>query len=355
MDVRSKKTNQGINVLKFIAVVLVVMFHEPFPSKLGLLVRGVAGMSELAFFMISGYYSYGLEAGRIRKRTVRILRLTILANFIYFCWDIAAEFLAGGSVLAWLRENCSLKRLLVFILTNESPFRGHLWFLGALLYAYLFMLIFLLYVEKGRGRLAEIIRENQIKCLFSMSMLLLVLNIAGGEFLTLYGKDIQIPYIRNWLFLGIPFFTIAYCIHAKEECIYSRLNLNMLWLLLAASILLNVVEVWFMPQSGLYISTIFVDIVIFLLAMKYKEVRAHILVRLGDFADKYGLWVYVLQIIVIKHLRWFYAQYGIAGNRTLRYFRPFIALALSCALSIAAVWIGDAIKRVIKRMNLDFG
>lgn len=350
MDVKSKKTDQGINVLKFIAVVLIVLIHESFPGKVGLVVEGVAGMSPLVFFMISGYYSYGSSDDRMLKRTVRILQLTICANLIYFFWDIAVEFLAGGSVSAWLRETCSLKKLLVFLAVNESPFRGHLWFLGALLYSYLFALIFLAYAWKGGGRSDELVRGNQVKCLRLVSVVLLILNIAGGEFLTLYGKNIQIPYIRNWLFMGIPFFCMGYCIHADEGRIYRRIGLNMLWLLLFVSILLNIAEVYFAEvyfslQSGLYITTIFVDITAFLVANRYKEIRSVLLLRLGGLADKYGLWVYVLQIIVIKNLRWLYAQYGIADKAAVRYASPFIALALSFALAVSAVWISGVIKR----------
>lgn len=334
MNEKNRQTNQGINVLKFIAVTLVIIIHETPSGRFGLIAEGVAAMAVPVFFMISGYYCYGAAIGKIKKRIVKIFRLTILANLIYFCWDIAVEVLTGNSVWIWLRENCSLKRLLVFLLTNESPFRGHLWFLGALLYSYLFLLIFLIYMEKGRGRIAEIIRKNQIKTLFLISLILLILNIAGGEVLTLYGKNIQIPYIRNWLFMGIPFFIMAYCLHADEERIYSRFKPNMLWLLFAIGILLNVAEVSLMTQSALYITTIFVTVTAFFLALRFDKLKSTLLIRLGNLADKHGLWVYVLQIIVIKNLRWFYAQYGIADNMLVQYLSPLIALVLSFILSM---------------------
>lgn len=330
---RINHVNQGINILKFIAVTLVIIIHETPPGRFGLIAEGIAAMAVPVFFMISGYYCYGASLDRIRKRTVKVFKLTILANLIYFVWDIAVEALQGESVWIWLRENCTLKRLLVFLLTNESPFRGHLWFLGALLYSYLFLLIFLIYMEKGRGGIAEIIRKNQIKVLFAIAFLLLMMNIVGGEFLTFYGKNIQIPYIRNWLFMGIPFFIMAYCLHSGEELIYGRLNLNALWLISALSILLNVAEVSLMTQSALYITTIFVDITVFITALHYNELNNPLLIRLGGLADKYGLWVYVLQIIVIKNLRWFYAQYGIADNMFVQYMSPLLALVLSFVLA----------------------
>lgn len=302
-------------------------------------------MSVLVFFMVSGYYSYGADVSKLQRRALKIFKLTLLANFIYFCWDIAVEFLSGGDVSAWFRENCAVKRVLVFLVANESSLRGHLWFLGALLYSYMFFIIFVMYVEKGKSRFAEIIRENQVRCLFIVCAILLVLNIAGGEILTLCGKNIQIPYIRNWIFMGIPFFCMAYCIHAHEEDIYRIFSLKMIWFWLAVSILLNVIEVWLMPQSCLYITTIFVNVLTFLLALKTGKVRSTVLVRLGNLADKYGLWVYILQIIVIKNLRWFYARYGVDDNIIVQSLSPFIVIILSFVLSVIPVRIAGVIKR----------
>ncbi|MBD5444516.1 MAG: acyltransferase [Lachnospiraceae bacterium] len=345
MNEQIRQSNEGINVLKFIAVVLVILIHETFPAEVGLIAEGIAAMSVPVFFMVSGYYSYGADVYKLQKRALKIFKLMLLANFIYFCWDIAVEVLSGGNVSEWFKESCNVKRVLVFLITNESSLRGHLWFLGALLYSYLFFMIFAMYAEKGKSRLAEIIRKNQVRCLFIVCVLLLGLNIAGGEILTLCGKNIQIPYIRNWLFMGIPFFCMAYCIHAHEKDIYRIFSLKMIWLWLAVSILLNVIEVWLMPPSGLYITTIFVNILTFLLALRTGKVRSTVLVRLGNLADKYGLWVYILQIIVIKNLRWFYVRYGVDDNIIIQILSPFIAIILSFVLSVIPVWIAGVIKR----------
>ncbi|MCH5249817.1 MAG: acyltransferase [Lachnospiraceae bacterium] len=345
MEEKLKRTDDGINVLKFIAIVLVILIHETLPGELGLAAKGIAAMAVPVFFMVSGYYSYGASIPKIRKRTIKIFALTILVNAIYFIWDVAVEFFSGASVPDWLRQNCSLKRFLVLLLTNESPFRGHLWFLGALTYSYLFLLVLLMYIERGRGRFARIIKENLIKFMFSLSVLLLILNLAGGEFLTFYGKNIQIPYIRNWLFMGIPFFSLAYCIHAYEEHIYSRFSTGKICLILTVLLFINIAEVWFMPQSGLYITTIFVNITAFILALRFSAISSPILVRLGNLADKYGLWVYALQIMVIKSLRRLYGQWGIADKAVILYLSPFIALVISFIISIIPVWISSVIKK----------
>ena len=96
-------------------------------------------MSSTLFFMISGYYSYDLSGRAIGNKVKRTFLMVLLANTLYFIWDICVEILFGKPIQTWFRANCSVKRVIVWIMTNESPFRGHLWFLGALLYAYLFL------------------------------------------------------------------------------------------------------------------------------------------------------------------------------------------------------------------------
>lgn len=339
MDKKSKQVNSGINVLKFVAVALVIVIHESFPAAAGLVIKGMAAMAVPVFFMISGYYSYGVSMDKLKKRSLKILYLTVLANLIYFIWDIIVEFLMGNSVGEWLAANCTLKKVAVFFLTNESPLRGHLWFLGALLYSYLFLILFLKLTEKCRGALGEYLRTNRLKIILVISILLMLANLAGGEFLTLYGKNIQVPYIRNWLFMGVPFFCAAYCIHAYEDSGRGQHGKPKLWALLAVSLALNAIEVYFMPQSGLYITTIPVNVTAFMLALRYSEVGSPLLVFLGRMADKYGLWIYILQIIVIKNLRYFYGRYGVDDSLALQCLSPFLVLLLSFALSVIPVWI----------------
>ncbi len=351
MDKKTQVINDGINLLKFIAIVMVILIHEPLPGTLGIVAKGISAMSVPVFFMISGYFSYGVSFDKLKKRCARILKLTILANIIYFIWDICVEYISGASVILWIRDNCALKKLLVLILTNESPFRGHLWFLGALCYAYLAWLVWLMYVEKSGQHLAKILRKNKIGYMFAISLLLLVMNIAGGEMLTFFGKNIQIPYIRNWVFTGVPFFGIAYCIHAYEESIFTRIKPRSMFIIFLVSVLLNIVEVWFMPPSGVYITTIFVNISSFLIALRSKELKSPMLVKLGGFADRYGLWIYVLQIMVIKSMRRIYEIAGIGDTAVIDYLRPFIALMLSFITAVAVVWISGAIKKYSRKLR----
>lgn len=339
----NKERNCEINILKFAAVILVILIHYKIPGQAGETLRGMAAMAVPVFFMISGYYSYGITIKKLRKRIGRIFGLMVTANLIYFIWDICVELLSGRSPVLWLRENCTIKRLFVFLLTNESPFRGHLWFLGALLYSYLFLLLIFLWNKKSPFN--RYFKNNQEKCLLVMVVILLSGNIAGGELLTQFKTDLQVPYIRNWLFCGIPFFCAAYCIHAYEERIRQYLNGKKLWCLLLLITVLNMIEVICMKQSELYITTILEAVIAFLLALHYQgRVQNGMAVFLGKLADKYGLWIYILQIIVIKNMQWLYQTYGTGDSMIMQWMNPFIAFLLTMLLAVIPVQIQALIR-----------
>lgn len=341
----SKGANRSneINLLKLAAVILVVLIHDRLPGGAGTVVRGTASAAVPVFFMISGYFSCGCDPETIRKRAARMFSLLVVANVIYFFWDISVEILSGHSVGGWFKETCSVRKILVFLLLNESSLRGHLWFLGALLYAYLCLLC-LMRVQKGK--LFEKIGKNRQNVLLMLSGFLLLINLIGGELLTQFGKDIQIPYIRNWLFAGVPFFGIGYWIHSKETWIRQTSGRKKTVILFVILIGLNIVEVSLVRPGELYVTTIPAAVTAFLLALLYQgRARSRLLLWGGKIADRYGLWIYIFQIIVIKNIRWFYGAYGLEASAVLLWLRPAFSFGVTLLLSVVWVWGLEEMKK----------
>lgn len=337
--------NNEINFLKFIATISVILIHEKLPGSIGITIKDISAAAVPIFFMISGYFSYGSTIQQLKRRAVRILKLVILANAIYFIWDILVELWYGRPLIDWFIQTCSPKRILVFLLLNESSLRGHLWFLGALLYVYLFLIIGLKYIET-RQKNNRFIFQNSENLFLLISILLFSANIIGGEILTLFGKNIQIPYIRNWIFMGVPCACLAYFIHAKEKWILQYIKKKTSLCLFFLCILFNLIEVIYMPASGLYLSTIFLVALAFILALQYKgKCQNSFIIFLGNFADQYGVWIYILQIMVIKSLRQLYSFLGIANNVAVRILSPIMVLILTSCLAI----IPTQIERIFKK------
>ena len=335
-----KQRNLEINLLKFISLVLILLIHEKLPGRAGLAAAGIASLGVPTFFMISGYFACASSADALKARALRILKLAVLANVIYLVWDLLAEStLRPDTVMIWLRQNCSFKRLLVLLLTNESPLRGHLWFLGALLYGYLYLL-FILY---SNGKLPSVIRSRIgiIRYLQISSAFLLFANLTLGELLTACGINKQIPYIRNWLFCALPFMSIGYLIHHGESYIVSTVKKPAVFRLFIALLILSfpaaIAETVFVPNGTIYLSSIIACIVMFLLAIAQKgRLKNPLLIHLGNFADRYGLWIYILQIMVIKMLHGLWEQLSFTQHTLFLWCKPFIAFIVTtlCAVLI---------------------
>ncbi|MBQ6805875.1 MAG: acyltransferase [Lachnospiraceae bacterium] len=340
----NKSRNQEINLLKFIAIICVILIHDKLPGNAGAIIRAMAAMAVPVFFMISGYYSYEASGQVLGKRVKRTFFLMIIANVLYFVWDVWVEILSGNSLHIWFAENCSIKRIAVWVLTNESSLRGHLWFLGALLYAYMFL--FLLIKWHELGKLPDFLWEKKDKWLAMLAGVLILGNIVGGEVLTQLGRNIQIPYIRNWLFCGIPFLLIGYCLCGylrKNEIKSSGFKLG---IGLLAVLVLNLVEVIFMEASELYLTTVLVAILSFVLAVRGEgKVRNKLLIKAGNIADKYGLWIYILQIMVIKTIQWFESEMGWTDNLVAQCLSPVLSFVLTVLVAIIPVWLSDLRKR----------
>ncbi len=336
MEPNSQQTrNKAVNFIKAVSVIAIFLIHCRFPGTAGDVIRGLASFGVPVFFMISGCYSYGVSKDKIKKRSLHVLRLIVYANLFYLLWDIAFLAIQGENVGTWIAECFTVKRFLVFLLFNETPLRGHLWFLGALLYSYICMLAFLWLREKKWWRDGF---------LYAGTALPLAGNLVLGEALTAMGHNIQIPYVRNWLFSGIPCFFIGYLIRRKkEEGRGPSVSVSLLRILLPVSVLAGIAEVSLIPGSELYVSTIIIAVVGFLLAVNSSYDKSG---RFLAFIDRNSGAIYILQVAVIKSIQLAEARLGIQQMPAVRWLTPAAAFAATCLVSAVFHYILRIIKSV---------
>ena len=134
--------------------------------------------------MISGYF-YNMDNTKRKIRKIAIL--LIEANLLYCVWNIIYG-LFSENVL-----EINLESLVKFVLLNESPFSGHLWYLGAILYTLIV------------GYLLEKIGLKKLMY-WSIPELLMGDLILGKYSLLIFDREFPYVLVRNWLFVGIPFF-----------------------------------------------------------------------------------------------------------------------------------------------------
>jgi|GEM_PF-5150878 len=301
------RRNDAMNLIKFIALIGVLCIHIKFPTIIGTELVYLSKFAVPLFFAVSGYYTYHTPAGIILKRAGRMFRWMIFGNALYFFWDLVYETMCGRSAAVFVRTAFTPKKILVFLVTNESYLRGHLWFLGALTYCYL--VIFALKTWKMRALLKTGSKQTSAcsmidRLIAPAVLLLLAAGIAGGGLLVMTGHgDKVLSYIRNWLFEGLPCMGLGYLLHRAQAEGRRCPLLGMHAMALTAILIVCGIEMCLTPpQMLLTAGAAMAALCLVGTAADHPSVPEGVK-PLGDFAKRYGLWVYVLQIIPIEILR----------------------------------------------------
>jgi surface polysaccharide O-acyltransferase-like enzyme len=253
--------NNGLDLLKTICAFMIICVHAPFPGLLGDIFTPLARIAVPVFFMITGYYySLTKERKKEKKQIIKVLKLFLSANVLYVFWSLVKVVMNGDSITAFIGDVFSIKTILGFLVFNESPFGGHLWYLGAILYVLVVVSIF----EKKWDR----------KKLYPLIPVLLLLDLVLGKYsLVLLGTEIPYIFIRNFICVGLPYFLIGDMLNTRNSKIKPVNGL----LLTVAFAITTLIErgllVYFNVNANRdhYISTTFLAIVVFLLAVQFNS------------------------------------------------------------------------------------
>ena len=195
--------NYSIDILKFICAALVVLLHTN--SSYQNLVSPITRCAVPCFFMISGYLLYdGKRIGEIRlKRSIaNILKITLWSTLLFAILKEIIAFHHGNLYFPNVNE------WICFIVLNENPFGFHLWYLGA----YLYVLFIVILVD----------RYDKWHFMFKAIPVLLVCDLIFGKYsLLLIGKEYPFIFVRNFLFVGLPYFALGCWLKTKQNRITS--------------------------------------------------------------------------------------------------------------------------------------
>lgn len=256
------KRNTGIDLMRLLCAFLIVCIHYPFPGTLGYLFAPVTRLAVPVFFMITGYFYANVKEKNGQKQQIsKIFKLFLGANLLYFVVSFVKSFFAEGSVGGFFQTCFSFKSLVKFLVFNESPFGGHLWYLGAILYV---LVIVFLWEKKWRR-----------KHLYPLIPVLLLGDLILGKYSVLFFmEDLPVILARNFLFTGLPFFLLGDLLRKYKQKL--RVNLQAAFLLIFFFAGLTLVESHFLTSRQLsgsrehYISTIFLAISAFWFASQIR-------------------------------------------------------------------------------------
>lgn len=332
----SQNRTVNLDILKAFCAFFVVAIHAPFPGEFGRCFETLCRIAVPIFFMITGYfYSDVVKRGREVNQLKKIFILLIEANVIYVLWKLFVSLINGN--FAAFNNLRSLLTWRNFLFFNESPFRSHLWYLGAVLYV--LIIVFL----------ADKIKIPKIWYKISIPVLLLC-NFIFGEFaLLVFGRKFGVYIPRNFLFMGLPFFCIGYCV---KNGFGKRIKKNVLWFSVFLFSALSIVERYALksigipPKQELYISTVFCAVSVFLLALNSKPCEK--MKFAAVIGRKYCTWCYILHLVVLSTFGMLLKNTPIYG--VYKYVMPVVVFAVTILLLAAVYKIKEFIlsKRAVK-------
>ena len=260
--------------------------------------------------MITGYFYSDTVARHKEKHQIKkIGGLIIEANVLFFIWNIALNVLRRENIVAYIRSIFTGKNIIEFLALNESPLAGHLWYLGAILY----VLVIVLLVDKLDCR----------KLLYYLTPVLLIADLAFGKYsLLIFHQEFPYILVRNFLCVGIPYFCIGNLI--REKRCSEKWNRKMLQVLIVVFTITSLAERFALVNAGLnatrdhYLSTTFLAICLFVYTLKSNWHNK----ELAVIGRKYSTWLYIIHPIFITAFSMVVGKLGIKS--IYRYVAPIV-------------------------------
>ena len=311
--------NHCLNVWKGIAAFAVVLIHCTLPGVPGEIIKGIARFAVPLFFLISGYFAYGREDAVLKRRESHIFRLYVGAVAVYYLWAAIRYFLSQRTFAQMGAElfpdgGRTVSDLLLFNRTAMAP---HLWFMGALVYCYLF------YRLLARKRLEERV--------YLLIPVLLAANLLLGEGRGLTGIAVPVRWIRSFWLTGFPFFLWGSWFACREKQGGLRLHRGAGIALVAAGMILSSVECLWSGYDELYVGSILTAEGLFRLALAFPDLgKGSLLARIGE-RDSANIYLWHMLLRNFAALAFLMA--GFYETMACQLLMPFLVGAASTALA----------------------
>lgn len=293
----------SLDTFKLVACFLVIFIHIPIGGDLGGIIMPLSRIAVPFFFMVSGFFIWDRNKNKliskINVQIKKIFRLVIVSNMIYLIWGILKLILKQGDLLSYFKNLFSIKKVIALLIFNESPLSGHLWYVLALLY------VLIIYKYSIKFKYTKLIKNSII--------ILLLIDLAFGKYsLLIFGREFSYILVRNFLFVGVPYFLIGNiireCYEKKELVRFENKELIGFSILFVVTSIIekeSLLEFSLNATRDHYISTTPLVICIFILAINNKGAfKESILPKLGE---KYSLYIYIY--ISSYNNRYFYNYY----------------------------------------------
>ena len=258
------------------------------------------------------------ELLQIKKMAV----LIVTSNLLYAIWKSLLAVLSDDGVSLYWKSTLTIKNIVKLILLNDSPFNSHLWYLSAILY----VLIIVYFLR----------RMKLERILYIITPLLLIGDLAMGKYsLLIFGREFPYILVRNFLFVGIPYFTIGKLLYDHKIKIKEQ-NKTKIIVGIAVFLVTTLLERFLLVCTGLnttrdhYISTTFLAVFVFTFFLGLFSKRE--IKNLGKIVAKigreYSAGIYVIHPIIITVISVAVEMIGVHDLYSV--IAPLVVFGVSC-------------------------
>ena len=340
-DANIKKQNNTMNFLKGMACLSIVWMHTNSGGVINQAIVCMARFGIPVFFMVSGYFTYKENKSDytkvLTKKIIHIIKLVVIATLVYIIWQWLLEPLVKTghmpNILNSMVKSVHSFNIFNILVLNINPFCGILWFLNALLYCYVIWFI-----------IAKIKNKRVVYILAIVILFVGIFMRAFIQYNHTIPEEVNINYFRNWLFMGLPFFTIGYLIHDYQDRIVKLFKPKLLIVAAIIGMVMSFVERLAVPLE-VFVGTVIVSVALFIFAIEKPDlIKIPVINRVGE---RFCFFIYIAHIIIRDIVLTIYDKAGIS-NRVTLWILPIIVFALCYILAMCYYAISDKIKTVIK-------
>lgn len=257
--------NQTLEWFKLLAAVMIVYAHVGLPGRPGKLIDCLVRFSVPLFFAISGYFSFGVPAGKLTKRLWHLVKLNLIAAAAITAWDCLFAFIQGRNPLeTFIAAIPTVKQLGLWIFVHVSPFGGHLWYLAAAAAGYAVLTAYAAFF--GNERI-------NYRPLYIISAMLLCIRFVATDMMVRIGLDIPYYFLRDGWFYAVPMMGIGLFLREYQQQILEnyRLTTRRLMIMLCFGIIHSLIQYVSLGPSELPLGAIVQMIAMMLLAVLHPR------------------------------------------------------------------------------------
>ena len=335
--------NQTMDFFKFVASLVITLMHITFPGDAGKLTITVGSIAAPVFFAITGYYNYNSGRDSVARRIKSILKLYLFAFVATTVLGAVSAGLAGGDVLKFLKDFCLFGReeLFQMLLLHYDPRNLQLWYLIAVLFCYLILLLYLDFCGGAAASYRPLYILGGVQFLFFLAFGVLAQPVHWGP---------PEVFFRSGYFFGGTFFTLGIFLHEYQDRIFQNLRLTpkKLVTLFFIGLFLNCLQA-FSIDSGYLTLGALVQIPVLMLLMiacprMSKAVPTRTLGRLS-------MYIYVLHMALMRVYDSLIKEPLTARLGSRAGLEPWLAPLIVILLSVAAAVICDLVRQGIRRLR----